>query len=315
MSKASPTRAGVIAVIGAPNAGKSTLVNRIVGAQVSIVTHKVQTTRFQVRGVAMRDQTQLVLIDTPGIFRPRRRLDRAMVRAAWAGASDADAALHVVDAPAYARALEGAGEGADARAFDDVAAIVKGLCADQRQVILVLNKVDAMRRDRLLAVAQSLHETGAYERVFMVSAAKGDGVEDLVAMLVERAPEGPFLYDPEDITDLPLRVLASEITREKLFLRLHDEIPYEATVETERWQDHKDGGVRIEQTILVGRESHRAIALGHNGQTLKAIGQAARAAIGETIGRPVHLFLHVKVDETWSEQPARYARHGLEFDS
>lgn len=308
-------RAGMIAIIGAPNAGKSTLVNQIVGAKISIVTHKVQTTRFQVRGVALRGDTQLVLIDTPGIFRPRRRLDRAMVKSAWAGAADADAAVHVVDAPAYVRAIEGAPSPADAKAFDDVQAIIAGLQANGRKIFLALNKIDGMRRDGLLAAAAALDKTAAYDRVFMISAATGDGVEDLVAALVEKAPQGPWLYDADDITDLPLRVLAAEITREKVFLRLHDEIPYEAMVETERWQDRKDGSVRIEQTILVARDGHRAIALGKNGQTLKAIGQAAREAIGDAIGKPVHLFLHVKVDEAWSEQRARYAQYGLEFDS
>jgi GTPase len=308
------TQAAIVAIIGAPNAGKSTLVNRIVGSKIAIVTHKVQTTRAPVRGVAMRGQTQLVLIDTPGVFAPRRRLDRAMVRAAWGSAADADRVVHLVDAPAQARALAGKPDGADAKAAEDVARIVAGLKESGRHAILALNKVDSMPRDALLALTQSLHGEGVYDEVFMISALTGSGVDDLVAKLCADAPEGPWLYPEDQAADAPLRVIAAEITREKVMLRLHDELPYEITVETESWEEKKDGSVRIEQTVYVAREGHRKIAIGDKGQTIKTIGQLARADLALMLDRPVHLFLHVKLKENWSEERARYAAMGLEWE-
>ncbi len=307
-------KAAIVAIIGAPNAGKSTLVNRIVGSKIAIVTHKVQTTRMPVRGVAMRGKTQLVLIDTPGVFAPRRRLDRAMVKAAWVSAGDADSIVHLVDAPAQARALAGKPDGADVRAADDVARIVTGLRDAGRTAILALNKVDAMPRDALLGVTQALHGEGVYADVFMISALNGDGVEDLTASLCAAAPTGHWLYPEDQAADAPMRVIAAEITREKVMLRLHDEIPYETMVETEQWQEKADGSVRIEQTIFVQREGHRKIAIGDKGQTIKTIGQLARAELSEMLERPVHLFLHVKLKENWSEERARYTAMGLEWE-
>lgn len=308
------TRCGVVTILGAPNAGKSTLVNQLVGAKVAIVSHKVQTTRAPLRGIALRGPTQLILIDTPGVFQPRRRLDRAMVRAAWGSAEDADAIVHLVDAPAQARALAGRGTPADLKSAEDTARIQDWLTQTQRTPILALNKIDAMRRDALLGLAQALCAAVPYAEVFMISAEKGDGVEDLAAHLCAAAKPGPWLYPEDQIADAPSRVLAAEITREKLMLRLHDELPYEATVETEAWQERKDGSVRIEQTVFVAREGHRKIAIGDNGQTIKAIGQLARKDMAETFDRPVHLFLHVKVREGWSEERARYQAMGLEWE-
>lgn len=305
------TRCAIVAVIGAPNAGKSTLVNRLVGEKVAIVTHKVQTTRFPLRGVAMRGDAQLVLVDTPGVFAPKRRLDRAMVRAAWGALEDADAVVHVVDAAGQART---APTPADKRAREDVATIVARLKDANVKAILALNKIDAMPRDALLAVTKTLFDEGVYSDVFMISAEKGDGVEDLAAALAARAPEGPWLFPEDQAADAPARVRAAEITREKLMLRLHDELPYETTVETEAWEQRKDGSVRIEQTIYVARESQRKIAIGDGGQTVKAIGQAARADIAAMLGAPAHLFLHVKVRENWSDERARFDAMGLDFD-
>jgi GTP-binding protein Era len=310
-----PRRAAIVAIIGAPNAGKSTLVNTLVGTKVAIVTHKVQTTRAPVRGVAIVGSAQLVLIDTPGVFAPRRRLDRAMVRAAWVSAEDADVVVHLVDAPAYARASGGRADGADRRSAEDVDRIVEGLKTHARQAILALNKVDAMPRDALLAVTQTLFAANVYSDVFMISAMKNDGVPHLAKVLAERAPEGPWLYPDDQVADAPQRVLAAEITREKLMLRLHDELPYEAMVDTETWHERRDGGVKIEQTIFVAREGHRKIAIGENGQTIKAIGQAARAELEAAFERPVHLFLHVKVRENWAEERARYDAMGLDWES
>ena len=251
------TRAGFAAIIGAPNAGKSTLVNRLVGAKVSIVTQKVQTTRFPVRGVAMVGEAQIVLIDTPGIFKPRRRLDRAMVRSAWTGVEDADAVVHLVDSQAQTAVAEGGGSGADRRAAEDVDGIVAGLKAAGRKVILGLNKIDGMKRERLLALAEKLFRTEAYEEVFMISAQNGSGVDDLKRRLAELMPEGPWLYPEDQTADLPVRLLAAELTREKLFLRVHEELPYQAAVETTAFEERKDGSARIEQTIYVEREGHR----------------------------------------------------------
>ncbi|WP_374533312.1 GTPase Era [Phenylobacterium sp.] len=309
------TRAGFAAIIGAPNAGKSTLTNRLVGAKVTIVTQKVQTTRFPVRGVAMEGEAQIVLVDTPGIFSPRRRLDRAMVRSAWGGAEEAEVTVHLVDVQAELAAAEPGAKAADKRAAQDVETIVEGLKASGKQVILALNKIDGVKRDRLLGLAQRLFDTGVYSEVFMISAADGAGVDDLKTRLAELMPESPWLYPEEQTADLPARLLAAEITREKLFLRVHEELPYAATVETTAFQERKDGSVRIEQSIYVERESQRPIVLGKNGQTLKWIGQKSREELTELLDRPVHLFLHVKVDERWADKREFYGDMGLDFDA
>jgi len=308
------TRAGFAAIIGAPNAGKSTLTNRLVGAKVSIVTQKVQTTRFPVRGVCMAGEAQIILVDTPGIFSPRRRLDRAMVRSAWGGADEADAIVHLVDSVAELAAVEPGAKSADKRSAVDVATIVEGLQRSGKKAILALNKIDGMRRDTLLALAQRLFETGVYSEVFMISAADGQGVDDLKGRLAELMPESPWLYPEEQTADLPARLLAAELTREKLFLRVHEELPYAAAVETTAFEERKDGSVRIEQTIYVERESQRPIILGKNGQTLKWIGQKSREELTELLDRPVHLFLHVKVDERWADKREFYGDVGLDFD-
>ncbi|WP_374655352.1 GTPase Era [Phenylobacterium sp.] len=309
------TRAGFAAIIGAPNAGKSTLTNRLVGAKVTIVTQKVQTTRFPVRGVAMAGEAQIVLVDTPGIFAPRRRLDRAMVRSAWGGADEADVTVHLVDVQAELAAAEPGAKAADKRSAHDVETIVEGLKAAGKSVILALNKIDGVKRERLLGLAQRLFETGVYSEVFMISAADGQGVDDLKARLAALMPESPWLYPEEQTADLPARLLAAEITREKLFLRVHEELPYAATVETTAFQERKDGSVRIEQSIYVERESQRPIVLGKNGQTLKWIGQKSREELTELLDRPVHLFLHVKVDERWADKREFYGDMGLDFDA
>jgi GTP-binding protein Era len=310
-----PTRAGFAAVIGAPNAGKSTLVNRLVGAKVSIVTRKVQTTRFPIKGVAIDGQAQIVLIDTPGIFKPRRRLDRAMVRAAWGGAEDADAVVHLVDAHAEIAAADGSASAADRRCVDDRIAITDNLPRDHpRKAILALNKVDLVRRDQLLGLSERLFASEAYDEVFMISAETGSGVADLKARLAELMPEGPWLYPEDQTADLPARLLAAEITREKLYLRVHEELPYSAAVETTAFTDGKNGSARIEQTIYVERESQRPIVLGKGGRTLKWIGENARKDLAEILDRPVHLFLTVKVKENWSEAREFYSSIGLDFD-
>ena len=308
----SPTRAGFAAVLGAPNAGKSTLVNRLVGHKVSIVTQKVQTTRFPVRGVAMEGASQVVLVDTPGVFKPRRRLDRAMVRSAWAGAQDADAVVHLVDAEAE---LAEAPTSQQRLARDDARTILDGLADSGRKALLALNKIDLVKRDTLLALAQRLFETQAYAEVFMISAANGSGVVDLKRRLAELMPEGPWLYPEDQTADLPVRLLAAEITREKLYLRVHEELPYAAAVETTSFTEAKAGAARIEQTIYVERDSQRPIILGKNGQTLKWIGQHAREELTQLLDRPIHLFLHVKVQENWAEDRAFYREGGLEFDA
>ena len=308
------TRAGFAAIIGAPNAGKSTLTNRLVGAKVSIVTQKVQTTRFPVRGVAMAGETQIILVDTPGIFAPRRRLDRAMVRSAWGGAEEADTIVHLVDSVAELASAEPGAKSADKRSAIDVASIVEGLQRSGKKAILALNKIDGMRRDTLLALAQRLFETGVYSEVFMISAADGQGVDDLKARLAQLMPESPWLYPEEQTADLPVRLLAAEITREKVYLRVHEELPYSAAVETTSFEDRPDGSARIEQTIYVERESQRPIVLGKGGQTLKWIGQKSREELMELFDRPVHLFLHVKVDERWADKREFYGDVGLDFD-
>lgn len=308
------TKAGFVAVIGAPNAGKSTLTNRLVGAKVSIVTQKVQTTRFPVRGVALAGEAQIVLLDTPGIFTPRRRLDRAMVRSAWAGADDADAVVHLVDVQAELAVQDGSAKGADKRGVEDVQTIIEALQKSGKKVILALNKIDGVKRERLLAISQNLFETGVYSEAFMISALDGNGVEDLRARLAALMPEGPWLYPEDQTADIPARLLAAEITREKLYLRVHEELPYAASVETTAFEEKKDGSVRIEQTVYVERDGQRAIIIGANGQTLKWIGQKAREELTDLFERQVHLFLHVRVRETWAEERETYAGMGLDFD-
>ena len=309
------TRAGFAAIIGAPNAGKSTLTNRLVGAKVSIVTQKVQTTRFPVRGVAMEGDAQIVLVDTPGIFSPRRRLDRAMVRAAWGGAQDADVIVHLVDSVAELAAAEPGARAADRKAAQDVESIVKGLKDSGKTAILALNKIDGMKRETLLGLSKKLFDTGVYLEVFMISAADGSGVDDLKKRLAELMKEGPWFYPAEQTADIPARLLAAEITREKLYLRVHEELPYAAAVETTAFEERKDGSVRIEQTIYVERESQRPIILGKGGQTLKWIGQKSREELIQLLDRPVHLFIHVKVDERWADKREFYGDVGLDFDA
>jgi GTP-binding protein Era len=293
------TRCGFIALIGAPNAGKSTLLNALVGAKVTIVSHKVQTTRALIRGIVIEGTSQLVLVDTPGIFTPRRRLDRAMVTTAWGGAHDADVVGVLIDSQK--------GIGAD----ED--AILDQIVDARMPRVLILNKIDLVPKDRLLALTKAVNDKVAFETTFMISAANGDGVDDLKRWLAGRAPPGPWHYPADQISDAPLRQLAAEITREKLFERLHQELPYQSTVETDAWKELRGGAVRIEQTIFIERESQRKIVLGKGGQTIKAIGEAARKDIATFVDGKVHLFLHVKVREGWGDDPARYRAMGLEF--
>ena len=293
------TAAGFVALIGAPNAGKSTLLNALVGAKVSIVSRKVQTTRTQVRGIAMVDGTQIVFVDTPGIFQPKRRLDRAMVESAWGGASDADLVALLVDAR---RADE-----------PETLAILDRLKDIRQPKALILNKVDTIDKPLLIDIAARLNEHARFDATFMIAALTGYGVRDMAAWLAKRMPKGPWLYPEDQISDAPLRFLASEITREKLFERLHDELPYRSTVETETWETRKDGSVKINQTIFVEREGQRKIVLGEGGATIKAIGSAARKEIAEAAETKVHLFLFVKVRENWSDDPERYREMGLTF--
>jgi len=295
---AGATRCGFVALIGAPNVGKSTLVNALVGSKVSIVTPKVQTTRALIRGIALAGSAQLIFVDTPGIFAPRRRLDRAMVGTAWGSAQDADIVALIIDARKGA-----ADDGAVLDRLADIRAVK----------VLVLNKVDLVAKPTLLALAQKLNERASFAATFMISALSGDGVADLKGWFAARVPSGPWLYPADQISDVPLRQLAAEITREKLYLRLHQELPYQSTVETEVWKELKDGAVRIEQTIYVERESQRKIVLGKAGATIKAIGALARADIAAAIEQPVHLFLFVKVREGWGDDPERYREMGLEF--
>jgi len=307
-------RAGFAAIIGAPNAGKSTLVNRLTGTKVSIVTQKVQTTRFPVRGIAIEGDAQIVLVDTPGIFTPRRRLDRAMVASAWGGADDADIVVHLVDAASHIAAEGKKGEAADRRSAEDTETIIAALKAAGKQVLLALNKIDGMRRDTLLALSHALFETGVYSEVYMISALSGDGVDDLKQRLARAMPLGHWLYPEDQSADVPMRVLAAEITREKVYLRVHEELPYSAAVETTAFEDKADGSARIEQTIYVERESQRPIVLGKGGQTLKWIGQKSREELTELLDRPVHLFITVKVDPKWQDSRALYAQFGLDYD-
>jgi GTPase len=293
------SRCGFVALIGATNAGKSTLINALVGAKISIVTPKVQTTRTTLRGVAIVGPAQLIFVDTPGIFAPRRRLDRAMVTGAWGSAQDADLVALLIDAKKGIK--------------DDDEAILIGLGDVRPQKALVLNKVDLVKKPALLALTQKLNERAAFAATFMISALTGSGVGDLKSWLAAHVPTGPWLYPGDQISVAPLRQLAAEITREKLYLRLHQELPYQSTVETEVWKELRDGSVRIEQTVYVERDSQRKIVLGKDGKAIKAIGSAARAAIAAEIEQPVHLFLHVKVREGWGDDPERYREMGLEF--
>jgi GTPase len=296
-----PPRCGLVALIGEPNAGKSTLMNRMVGAKVSIVTHKVQTTRARIRGITIAGPSQLVFIDTPGLFRPRRRLDRAMVQAAWGGAGDADVVVLLIEAH---RGLT-----------DGVRAILEGLAINlpAGRVALAINKIDRVRAERLLALSAEANAAYGFTATFMISAERGHGVADLVDWLAAQVPQGPWLYPEDQIADVAQRQIAAEMTREKLTLRLHQEIPYQLTVETEAWEDRKDGSVRIDQVVYVARDGHKGIALGPKGATIKAVGQAARAEIAAFLGREVHLFLTVKVRPEWLEEAERYTEIGLKF--
>ena len=300
----SQTRCGFVAILGAPNAGKSTLINALIGEKVSIVTRKAQTTRSTVRGVLTRGQAQIVFVDTPGLFAPRRRLDRAMVASAWGAAADADLLMLIIDARK---------EAGETTLTEETQSILAELAAIRKPRLAVLNKIDLVDRPKLLELAAPLNAALRFDETFMVSAANGDGLDRLLDRLAAMIPESPWLYPEDQIAEAPIRSLAAEITREKLIERLHDELPYQATVETDEWKDQPDGSARIEQTIFVTRESHRKIVLGEGGRTIKAIGTAARKDIGQAHGAPVHLFLHVKVREKWLDDPERYRAMGLEF--
>lgn len=302
------TRCGFAAIIGAPNAGKSTLINALVGSKVAIVSPKVQTTRMPVRGIALAGETQIVFVDTPGIFRPRRRLDRAMVTSAWAGAEEADAVLLIVDAADLTANASSPG----AR---DTMAILEGLKdgKSKKKKALVLNKIDGMKRTDLLPLVEKFHAEGVFEDVFLVSALKGEGVGDVASWVAARMPEGPWLYPEDQAADIPSRLLAAEVTREKIYLRLHDELPYSSAVETEKWEERKDGSVKIDQIIYVQRDGQKAIVLGKGGQTIKIIGALAREELETLFGRRVHLFLFVKVREDWAENSEHYKEIGLDF--
>ncbi len=295
------TRAGFVALIGEPNAGKSTLMNRMVGAKVSIVTHKVQTTRARIRGVAMEGVSQIVFVDTPGLFQPRRRLDRAMVKAAWGGAADADIIVLLVEAH------RGMTAGVE-RILEGLAELPRG-----RKVALAINKIDRVEAQALLALSQRLNEAYPFLRTFMISAERGHGVDDLRRWLAGELPESPWLYPEDQLADLPMRMIAAEMTREKLTLRLHQELPYQLTVETESWQEREDGSARVDQVIYVARDGHKGILLGKGGETIKAVSKASREELEEFLGRKVHLFLQVKVRPNWQDEAERYREMGLDF--
>ena len=295
------TRAGFIALIGEPNAGKSTLLNRMVGAKVSIVTHKVQTTRARIRGVAMEGESQLVFVDTPGLFQPRRRLDRAMVAAAWGGAADADVVILLIEAN------RGITEGVE-RILEGLADIGQG-----RKVALAINKIDRVEAPVLLGLSKEMNDRYDFAETFMISAERGHGVDTLRHWLAGELPEGPRLYPEDQIADLPMRMIAAEMTREKLTLRLHQELPYQLTVETENWEERKDGSARVDQLIYVVRDGHKGIVLGSKGETIKAVSKASREELEEFLGRKVHLFLQVKVRPNWLDEAERYSEMGLEF--
>lgn len=295
-------RCGVVALIGAPNAGKSTLLNRLVGAKLSIVTHKVQTTRARVRGVALEGDSQIILVDTPGIFStPKRRLERSMVQAAWAGAEDSDLVVLLYDA-------------ARKTIDDETVKIIQRLKDIGRPCVLLLNKIDRIRRDKLLELTARFDAEGIFEHIFMVSAEAGDGVDDFKTFLAERMPESVWLYPEDQLSDLPMRLLAAEVTREKLFLRLHEELPYALTVETENWEDFRDGSLRLEQTIYVERPQQRKIVLGSQGDAIRKVREMAQQDLEAELQRKVHLFLFVKVRERWTDDPERYLQWGLDFN-
>ncbi len=296
---AEATSCGFVALIGAPNAGKSTLINRLVGAKVSIVSRKVQTTRSQIHGIVTHGNAQIIFVDTPGIFKPRRRLDRAMVKSAWGGAGDADVVCLLIDVR----------KGID----EENAAILENLAKQSRRRCLILNKIDTIERSKLLELVHAINEKCAFEDTYMISALDGSGVDDMAGSLAGKMRSGPWLYPEDQIADAPLRSLAAEITREKLFDRLHQELPYQLTVETDSWKDQKDGSARIEQTIYVTRDAHKKIVIGEGGRNLKAIGSAARMEIGEAAEQKIHLFLFVKVRDKWVDDPERYREMGLEF--
>lgn len=315
------TRAGFAAIVGAPNAGKSTLTNALVGEKVSIVTHKVQTTRFQIRAIAMLETaegqaSQVVLVDTPGIFSPNEsdRLAKSMVHAAWTGADDSNLVVHVVDAPAWLRQAAGEGSAQDRLSVEDTKSVAQGLKKRRSKTLLVLNKVDEIPHDQVLPLIAEFNEMDVYAELFLTSATNGEGVKALSTALADAMPEGPFLYPTDQAADIPSRLMAAEITREKLFLRLHDELPYASMVETEAWKELKGGDVRIEQVIYVRRKSQKPIVLGKQGRTIKDIGASARHEMQDWLGRKVHLFLFVKVREKWKDDQARYTGMGLEFD-
>ena len=301
MNNDNKTHSGFVALIGAPNVGKSTLVNRLVGTKVSIVTHKVQTTRALIRGIITHNNTQIVLVDTPGIFTPKRRLDRAMVTTAWSGAKDADMVLVLVDA---AKGLD-----------EETEEVFASLSKVKQEKILVINKVDSVPRPSLLELAKKLNEGQQFSETFMISALKGTGCDDLLDYLAKKLPGGPWYYPEDQISDMPMRQLAAEITREKLYMRLHNELPYASTVETESWEERPDGSVKINQIIYVEREGQKKIVLGTKGETIKAIGQAARKELMEILEQKVHLFLFVKVRDHWSDDPERYREMGLDYSN
>ncbi len=315
------SRAGFAAIVGAPNAGKSTLTNALVGEKVSIVTHKVQTTRFQIRAIAMLktpegQPAQVVLVDTPGIFSPNEsdRLAKSMVHAAWTGADDSNLIVHVVDAPAWLRRGAGEGSAQDRLSVEDTKSVAKGLQKRRSKALLVLNKVDEIPHEQVLPLIAEFNAMEVYSEIFMTSATNGEGIKALSTALAMAMPEGPLLYPTDQAADIPSRLMAAEITREKLFLRLHDELPYASMVETESWKEQKNGDVRIEQVIYVRRSSQKPIVLGKNGRTIKDIGASARHEMQDWLGRKVHLFLFVKVREKWKDDQARYTGMGLEFD-
>ena len=315
------SRAGFAAIVGAPNAGKSTLTNALVGEKISIVTHKVQTTRFQIRAIAMLetgdgDEAQVVLVDTPGIFVPNEsdRLAKSMVHAAWTGADDSNLIVHVVDAPAWLRRSSGEGSAQDRLSVEDTKSVAQGLKKRRSKAYLVLNKVDEIPHEQVLQLIAEFNEMEVYSELFITSAKNGEGIKALSTALAEAMPEGSLLYPADQAADIPSRLMAAEITREKLFLRLHDELPYASMVETESWKDQKNGDVRIEQVIYVRRSSQKPIVLGKQGRTIKDIGASARRDMQDWLGRKVHLFLFVKVREKWKDDQARYTGMGLEFD-
>ena len=301
MDDMSSTRCGFIAVIGAPNAGKSTLINQLVGTKVSIVTQKVQTTRIRIMGISIRDECQLIFVDTPGIFEPRQRFDRAMIEAAWRGAVDADKIILIVDSR----------RGID----DDLGRIIDGLRDKKRTASLILNKIDLIKREKLLELASRLDQHGVFEKIFMISALKGDGVDYLFDYLTKILPVGPWMFPEDQISDLPQRLFAAEITREKIFLLTHQEVPYAITVESESWEEFKDDSLKINQIVYVQRESQKAIILGKHGSRMKEIGTAARSELAEIFGCKVHLFIHVKVRNKWMDDRSRYSAWGLNFNA